>query len=202
MVSKLKSRRTFSCLRRHSNRQGVSRRIVMSATSARLLDKSLRRIPFDKVLAYDEIFERFRKLTTQREYLDLLSNERIVLTCCRYGFAEVSPNATAIRCLCNLLLQVESTRQIFVDGGCPEKAVQRMKVIRMSLADHIASYHWSCDESTALTTARYTKPTAIVISIQMRNSHPPGFYCSVLTRPRWTSMSCLRDTASPRSSKR
>ncbi|KAF1347691.1 guanine nucleotide exchange factor [Delphinella strobiligena] len=100
----------------------------MSATSARLLDKSLRRIPFDKVLAYDEIFERFRKLTTQREYLDLLSNERIVLTCCRYGFAEVSPNATAIRCLCNLLLQVESTRQIFVDGGCPEKAVQRMKI--------------------------------------------------------------------------
>lgn len=78
----------------------------------------------------NEVLEKLRVHTTSLNDLDPLLTKRGVSLLCRYGFDVTSPTTgrVALRCLCNILLLAEPTRQLFVDENCLKEATELMKV--------------------------------------------------------------------------
>lgn len=169
----------------------VARRLVFSRCGRTQLHLSLHFIWFDiyrltTSLEHNETFEQLRVYTTKSEYLGPLSTDQAVFVCCRYGFDGVFPSQTArtaIRCLCNILLLAEPTRQIFVDKGYPSKAVQRMKV-------------WL----PALTPTRRLSSTLSLtyhrMLILMMRSHQQGSFSIVPMGQIWITMTYSANTIS------
>ncbi|KAF2254367.1 hypothetical protein BU26DRAFT_527508 [Trematosphaeria pertusa] len=79
-------------------------------------------------LKLNDILQRLRSHTSLDE-LDPLFTERGVSICCHYGFDVSSPTTgrIALRCLCNILLLAEPTRQMFVNEKYIKETVERMK---------------------------------------------------------------------------
>ena len=76
--------------------------------------------------------------------LEPLFTARGVDICCNYGFGQV-PSTTsrlARRCLCNIMLLAEPTRQMFVDRCRAEEILKQMKVGLCTLLPLISLKLW------------------------------------------------------------
>lgn len=114
---------------RHLRRASISALILVSTLSASVKTGLISQSAAEHQRLFQQILQHTR--TSSDDCIRPLFTRRgvQVLSSCAFGNPSDCDQLIALRCLNNILARAVTTRQLFVEEGCPEKVLELMKVL-------------------------------------------------------------------------